>query len=229
MTLEEVMNTELSNKTKTAVVKICKLVRNFVTKKDIEDCEEDQEAKLTIEKLRVLQQSWSNLKKVSLLKTGQLVYKHMFEISPSLLRLFPFKDQKDFLQSAQLKTQSANVVSSIGRVIENLEEFDLSAAFLIALGQEHRKRGVKTSYFDIIEAAVYKALEEVNEPHFEPVVQDSWRPLFSIISKKMMEDNYDHLEDLEFLNQNPSKQKGKQPKVFHDFQINSPTKEKSHV
>ena len=32
MTLEEVMNTELSNQTKTAIVKICKLVRNFITK-----------------------------------------------------------------------------------------------------------------------------------------------------------------------------------------------------
>lgn len=58
----------------------------------------------------------------------------MFEISPNLLQLFQFKDQKDFLQSAQLKTHSANVISSVGRVIENLEEFDLAAAFLIALG-----------------------------------------------------------------------------------------------
>ena len=48
---------------------------------------------------------------------------------------------------------------------------------------------------------MYKALEEVNEPHFEKVVRNSWHPLFQIITKKMMYDHYDHLQDLEYLNQ----------------------------
>ena len=89
---------------------------------------------MTIEKLRVLQQSWSHVKKIPPTKSGQLIYKHLFEINPHLVRHFSFKDQKDFLQSSSLKSQSANVISSIGRVVDNLEEFDLAAAFLIALG-----------------------------------------------------------------------------------------------
>ena len=70
MALEEVMQKQLSNQAKTAIVKFCKLIRNFVVNKDLDDCSDDEETKLTTEKLRVLQQSWSNLKKLSLIKTG---------------------------------------------------------------------------------------------------------------------------------------------------------------
>lgn len=91
------------------------------------------------------------------------------------------------------------MVSSIGRVIENLEEFDLAAAFLIALGADHRERGIKMKHFDSMEAAICKTLEILNGPHFEPIVQGSWHPLFQIMAKKMLQENYDHNSDLEFI------------------------------
>ena len=46
----------------------------------------------------------------------------------------------------------------------------MTAAFLIALGKEHRGRGIKTSYFESIEAAMFKTLEEVNGADFDSIV-----------------------------------------------------------
>ena len=79
-----------------------------------------------------------------------------------------------------------------------------------------------------MEAALYKALDEVNEPHFEPVVQSSWRPLFRIICKKMMRDDYEHLEDLAFLSQKEQTHKDKLAVEVADIQDSS-IREKSNV
>lgn len=83
------------------------------------------------------------------------------------------------------------MVSTIGRIIEGLDNFDTAAALLSALGEEHRERGIMRTHFNYVEDGIYGALEEVDGPHFDEVVKSAWKSFYWIISQKMlMQSNY---------------------------------------
>lgn len=96
------------------------------------------------------------------------------------------------MESSNVKTQSANVISTIGRIIESLDNFHTASALLNALGEEHRERGIMRNHFNYVEDGIYGALTEVDGPHFDPVVQSAWKSFYWIISQKMLLiDKYD--------------------------------------
>jgi hypothetical protein len=65
-------------------------------------------------------------------------------------------------------------VGVIGRSIEQLDQFEKVATILTALGTEHRGRVIKRENYDWIEAGLYAAIAEVDGPHWDETVKETW-------------------------------------------------------
>ena len=70
---------ELSQETEVAMVKVFKLLRNFIFLKNLDtEITDGQPTKLCTEKKRLLEHSWKTLKKHELIVIGPLFFKHLF-------------------------------------------------------------------------------------------------------------------------------------------------------
>lgn len=194
LTMEHFLKKELTGEQNWAITKSFKLVVNFIHGEDVDKKIDTQLTKLTVEKKRCLEQSWRRLKKFPYEVSGPIIYKCIFDITPSLIEHFPFKDQKNYLQNSVVKKQSASVVTVIGKAIESLDNYQNMASFFTALGREHDGRKIKREYHYTVEAAVYAALTAATGPHFCAVAKNSWQAMYWLMSEKMLkQENYDHI------------------------------------
>lgn len=140
--LEDSLGRELNNSEKWGWMKALKLFRNLMHQKDLDEKEDPETKVLSTLYVRIVQQSWKKLKRYPIDISGPLVYKHTFATTPEAIELFPFKDQKNYLQSAIVKKQTAAVVGIIGRACESLDNFEQIVTIFTALGEEHRTRNI---------------------------------------------------------------------------------------
>lgn len=89
----------------------------------MDDFVDPKPTKVTLEKKRIIERSWSLLMQIDTEVSGPVLYKHIFLAHPEALQYFPFKDQRNYLQSNIVKKQSSNVVGTIGRIVEGLDNF----------------------------------------------------------------------------------------------------------
>ena len=196
-TLQEVLETEFDGQTEAIITKVFKTISNLIMREDI-DLQEDSSKKLTVLKKRVVQYSWQKIKRFPFETSGPLVYKFMFEKFPHAIELFPFKDQKNFLQSAIVKKQTAGVIGVIGRAIEQLDEFEKVLSILTALGVEHRERMISRQHYDYIKHGLFETIKFVDGARWDPTVKRAWEITYHIITQRMlMMTEYDPFQDIE--------------------------------
>ena len=109
---------------------------------DTED--RDEYDGLTVLRQRIVQYSWKQVKHLlgEQCQLGIEMFKHIFDIEPAALQLFPFKNQKNYMQSAQLKKHATGVIGTIGRAIESIDNLTMIIQVLKALGIEHETRNI---------------------------------------------------------------------------------------
>ena len=84
---------QLSFEVKGAVVKVFKLIRNFIFLKDLDtEIDDPHPTKLSLEKKRIVEQSWKVLKVHRFNEIGPIFFRHMFRLYPQALDFFPFRN-----------------------------------------------------------------------------------------------------------------------------------------
>jgi len=95
-----------------------------------------------------------------------MLMKNMLTIQPSLLSLFPFKDEPDVYQSPSFIMHSKKLVSAINMGIESCEDMtELSKGFK-KLGLKHALSGVKKENYNVIGRAFLLTLEMCLKENF---------------------------------------------------------------
>jgi len=79
-----------------------------------------------------------------------MVMKNMFTIQPSLLLLFPFKDEPDVYQSQSFIVHSKKLISAINKGIQSCEDMTELSKGLQKLGLKHALSGVKVEHYNVI-------------------------------------------------------------------------------
>jgi len=156
--IEVSLDREMTNPEKMGWVKTLRIIRDLIHGFDCDAVEDPNHTELSTLYVRIVQQSWKKLKRYPIDISGPLVYKHMFTINPQAIELFPFKDQKNYLQSAIVKKQTAAVVGIIGRAAESLDNFEQIVTIFNALGEEHRTRHISRQNFNWVEEGIYGAI-----------------------------------------------------------------------
>src|SRR6266404_3679692 len=108
---------------------------------------------------------------------GLVFYRRLFELDPSLRRLFRHDIQE----------QSRKLVSTLKMAIDGLEQPKEIQAALQALGRRHIQYGVKQEHYDTVGAALLWALEYALGPEFDSSVRASWLELYTWVANTMKE------------------------------------------
>jgi len=79
---------------------------------DNQQLDEDQE--LNILRKRIVQHSWKQCETFTHSVVAKTLFKHIFDIAPDALQLFPFKDEPNPLESEKFAEHGAKVIGILG-------------------------------------------------------------------------------------------------------------------
>eukprot|EP00898_Chlorokybus_atmophyticus_P001881 jgi/Chlat1/2694/Chrsp180S02868 len=119
--------------------------------------------------------------KAALTKTGILVFKNLFEISPRLLELFPFKDQDGQPILKELEVHALKVMTTLGTVVQGFNDLHTLVPYLRDLTQRHVKYGVLLVHYDIISATLQRTFEQALGTRYTQEDKDIWIAIFGVI------------------------------------------------
>jgi len=106
---------------------------------------------------------------------AELFYRRLFELDPSLRRLF----------TGDMQAQGRKLMDMIQTVIYGLDQFDKIIPTVQDLGRHHGGLGVKDKDYDTVAAALLWTLEHELGPDFTPVVKKAWIEVYGLLANTM--------------------------------------------
>ena len=104
--------------------------------------------------------------------------------------LFPFASGPALYKSAALKKHAVNVVKTVGKAVELLEDLDTLVPILTSLGTRHVKYGIVEAHYLVVGQALLETLAEGLGDDFTPEAKVAWEAVFGIVSETMIGSNY---------------------------------------
>jgi hemoglobin-like flavoprotein len=131
---------------------------------------------MTPEQINLVQQSWEKV--VPIQDTAaDLFYGRLFELDPSLRRLF----------SGDIKEQGRKLMKIITMVVRGLQRFDQLKLHVWQLGRRHSVYEVKPEHYQTVATALLWTLEQGLGPAFTPDVKAAWVEAYTIIAGVMQD------------------------------------------
>jgi hemoglobin-like flavoprotein len=141
--------------------------------------------------MRLVQDSWAVIEK-NLDAHGVKFFVKIFELEPSLLQLFKFRDSKDLAHSPGLHAHANAVMRIVGEAVAGLSEPETLIPVLRSLGAAHARYGVKASDFNVVGKALLWTLEQGLGDMWNGKVQEAWTHTYtkiqSVMSPALMEE-----------------------------------------
>ena len=129
---------------------------------------------MTPEQIELVQTSFQKV--VPIKETaGQLFYNRLFELDPSLRKLF----QED------LSEQIENLMTMIATAVNGLKRLDSIVGAVQDLGRRHVGFGVKDADYETVGAALIWTLEQGLGSDFTPDTKDAWIACYALLSTTM--------------------------------------------
>jgi hemoglobin-like flavoprotein len=109
-----------------------------------------------------------------------LFYENLFEIDPSLRRLF----------SDDILVQTEKVLFAMGAVVAQIHNLDACREMTHDLALRHVDYGVRRQDYATVGAAVLHTLADVLEQNFTPELEEAWRLAYNRIAAAMTDAAY---------------------------------------
>src|SRR5882672_2195417 len=106
---------------------------------------------------------------------ADLFYMRLFEIAPSLRRMFP----------ADMRDQKRKLMVMIATAVQSLTDLDTLMPQLMRLGARHAPYGVKDSHYLAVGDALIWTLERGLAGAFTPEVEHAWIHVYRLIAATM--------------------------------------------
>jgi hemoglobin-like flavoprotein len=130
---------------------------------------------LTRDACRLVQASFAEIEPVAD-NVAAAFYLRMFELNPTLVRLF-----KTDMQKQGLKFMEKLAVAVMG-----LEDLESIAPLVAALGRRHGEYGVRPADYETAREALLWALGEGLGPTFNAELRDAWSAAFATLATEMI-------------------------------------------
>jgi len=104
-------------------------------------------------------------------KCGQAFFRNIFKISPTLLLLFPFKDEQNIYKSDAFKNHAYQVIGAIDMAVKSLGDLEILMPKLKNLGRMHVKKGVKVEHYPVIGDALITTMKVGLKKQWTPEIQ----------------------------------------------------------
>ncbi len=131
---------------------------------------------MTPEQMQLVQTSWTKVEPIAS-QAAELFYGRLFELDPSLRALF----------KGDMQAQGAKLMRAITLVVRGLEQLDVLAPTLRALGRRHVGYGVKNSHYDTVGVALLWTLAQSLGSAFTPATSAAWAEAYNVLATVMKE------------------------------------------
>jgi hemoglobin-like flavoprotein len=108
-------------------------------------------------------------------QAADLFYDRLFELDPSLRRLF--KDD--------LAAQKRALVGMLAMVVNGLDRLDTIVPAVQQLGSRHATYGVQDSHYATVGSALLWTLEQGLGERFQPQTREAWTAAYTLLSDTM--------------------------------------------
>ncbi|MEH6474300.1 MAG: globin family protein [Sneathiella sp.] len=137
---------------------------------------------MTPHEIQLVQNSFKSVAAISE-KAAELFYGRLFELDPSLKRLF----------KGNMKDQGKKLMATIGVAVSSLTNLERIVPTVQKLGASHKKYGVEDKDYDTVAEALLWTLGKGLGPAFTPEVKAAWTETYTILATVMK--NSAHQED----------------------------------
>jgi hemoglobin-like flavoprotein len=131
---------------------------------------------LTSEQITIVRNSWGKVVPIAP-AAAQLFYGRLFELDPSLRRLF----------KGDMVVQGEKLMKMIGVAVDNLDRLDEIVPAVQDLGVRHLDYGVKNSHYDTVGAALLWTLQQGLDEAYTPAVEQAWSDVYALLASTMKE------------------------------------------
>jgi nitric oxide dioxygenase len=104
-----------------------------------------------------------------------LFYRRLFELDPSLRRMF----------AEDLVPQQRKLAQTLALAVKGLDHVDRLIPVLEELGRRHVRYGVTDAHYDTVGAALLSTIQKVLGPAFTPEVESAWTTVYGILAATM--------------------------------------------
>ena len=131
---------------------------------------------MTPEVKKLVQESWAKVEPISAVAAA-LFYGRLFELDPSLQRLFAHTD---------MAAQRKNLMQTLTVVVKSIDKLDAIVPAVQALGSRHAGYGVTPEMFGTVGQALIDTLEVGLGDAFTAECREAWVEAFGILSSVMI-------------------------------------------
>jgi len=129
---------------------------------------------MTKERIQLLQQHFLKMLSVSDL-AGQLFYKRLFELDPSLRSMF----------KPDMQEMTRQLMQTVGMIVTGLSTPDEVMNLVAEHGRKHAGYGVIEAHYETVRTALLWTLNQILGLEFTPEAQAAWREAYDFIAKVM--------------------------------------------
>ncbi len=131
---------------------------------------------ISVPQIRLVQSTWQQILPIRE-QVAELFYARLFELDPSMRRLF----------KADIAEQGRKLAAMITAAVSGLDELDELVPAVQALGRRHAVYGVTDAHYDTVGSALLWTLEQCLGASFTPVAREAWTRTYVLLANTMKE------------------------------------------
>ena len=129
---------------------------------------------MTPAQVQALRASWALVEPIGD-EAARLFYARLFELDPSLRRLF----------SGDMAAQGRKLLAALRATVAAVDRFDALRPVLAELGARHRGYGVRAEHYDTVGAALLWTLQRGLQQHYSAEIDAAWRAAYGAVAQAM--------------------------------------------
>ena len=131
---------------------------------------------MTPTQIALVQASWKQVAPIAD-QAAELLYGRLFELDPSLERLF----------RGGMKEQGRKLMSMMTFVVGSLTRLESLVPAVQGLGRRHAGYGVEDHHYETVESALLWTLKQGLGAAFSKEVEEAWRTAYGVLATTMKE------------------------------------------
>ncbi|EDV24093.1 Non-symbiotic hemoglobin 2 [Trichoplax sp. H2] len=136
---------------------------------------------LTEEQKAIIRENWQDVEE-NMSEVGLYLFSKLFTIAPEYREVFPFETTTD---NVRLRVHATGVMKTVGKAVQNLDQFSELQSALSTLGQFHHRKAIKFENFQAVGQALIQTLSDKLQENFTPEVHEAWSKTFDMITAAM--------------------------------------------
>jgi methyl-accepting chemotaxis protein/hemoglobin-like flavoprotein len=128
----------------------------------------------TPQQIRLVQESFAKVQPIAD-AAAKLFYGRLFELDPSLSRLF----------RGDMVEQGRKLMQMIGAAVRGLDDLERLVPVVQQLGVRHAGYGVQPAHYDTVGRALLWTLEQGLGPAFTPETREAWTAVYRVLAQTM--------------------------------------------